>query len=42
MRVSLLLLRDLSWMALLLLSLVLAMVALAITQERGEKSGPDR
>jgi hypothetical protein len=42
MRVSLLLLRDLSWMALLLLFLVLAVVVLAVTQERGEKSGPDR
>ena len=42
MRVSLLLLRDLSWMALLLLFLVLAMIALAVTQEHGEKTGPDR
>ena len=42
MRVSLLLLRDLSWMALLLFFLVLTLVALALTQERGEKTSPDR
>jgi hypothetical protein len=42
MRVSLLLLRDLSWMALLLLFVVLTVVALAATQEHGEKTGQDR
>jgi hypothetical protein len=42
MRVSLLLLRDLSWMALLLLFLVLTVVVLAVTQEHGDKTGPDR
>lgn len=42
MRVSLLLLRDLSWMGLLLFFLVLTLVALAFTQERGEKTRPDR
>jgi hypothetical protein len=42
MRVSLLLMRDLAWMALLLLSVGMAVFALAITQKRGEKTRSGR
>jgi hypothetical protein len=42
MRVSLLLLRDLAWMALLLLSIGLTFLTLAVTRDRGEKTRPDR
>lgn len=36
MRVSLLLLRDLAWLAILLLSIVLAVLALALTRKPGQ------
>jgi hypothetical protein len=42
MRVSLLLLRDLAWMALLLLSVGLAVLTLAVTQDHAEKPRSDR
>jgi hypothetical protein len=42
MRVSLLLMRDLAWLALLLLSVALAMLTLAVTQDRGEKPRPEQ
>jgi hypothetical protein len=42
MRVSLLLLRDLEWMALLSLSVGLALLALAVTQKHAEKARHDR
>lgn len=42
MRVSLLLMRDLAWMALLLLSVGLAVLALAVTQDHGETTRPDQ
>jgi hypothetical protein len=42
MRVSLLLLRDLAWMALLMLGIGLAFLTLAVTRNQGEKTGPDR
>jgi hypothetical protein len=41
MRVSLLLMRDLTWLALLLLSVALAVITLAVTQDRG-KTRPDQ
>jgi hypothetical protein len=41
MRVSLLLLRDLAWLVLLSLSVGLALLALAVTQERGGKTRLD-
>jgi hypothetical protein len=41
MRVSLLLLRDLAWLALLSLSVGLALFALAVTQKHGEKNRQD-
>jgi hypothetical protein len=42
MRVSLLLLRDLAWLALLTLSVGLALLTLAVTQERARKTRADR
>jgi hypothetical protein len=42
MRVSLLLLRDLAWLTLLSLSIGLALLTLAVTQERGRKTRADR
>jgi len=42
MRVSLLLMRDLAWMALLLLCIGLTFLTLAVTRNRAEKSARDR
>jgi len=42
MRVSLLLMRDLAWLALLTLSVGVTLLALAATQERDKKARPDR
>jgi hypothetical protein len=41
MRVSLLLLHDLAWMAVLLLSIGLAVLTLAVTRDQGEKARSD-
>jgi hypothetical protein len=40
MRVSLLLLRDLAWLALLLITILLAFLLLAATRPHGEKAQP--
>lgn len=41
MRVSLLLLRDLAWIALLLVFVGLAVLTLAVTQDQGAKTRQD-
>ena len=41
MRVSLLLMRDLAWLALLTLSVGVTLLALAVTQKHGDKNRQD-